>query len=107
MTLRKNAKIGDGSPCIAVEDFPEVQSVQGNVQSSAQSFQIPEPSLKMEEELVDILRDQGLKDLHVSACDVSLEWKNKLLNIITAHESLFLLNKMECFLAKDFVHSSV
>lgn len=104
MTLRRNAKIADISLCIAVEDFPEVESVQCNVQSGAQSCHIPEQPLKSEEELTNILRDLGLNNLDLSACEVSLEWKNRLLNIITAHESIFLRNKMNFGLAKDFVH---
>lgn len=104
VTLRRNAKIADVSPCIAVEDFTEVESVKCNIQSSAQSCHISDQPLLSEEELANILRDLGLNDLDLSPCEVSLEWKNKLLSIITAHESIFSRNKMDCGLAKDFVH---
>ncbi|KAG1925166.1 interleukin-1 receptor accessory protein-like 1-A [Pimephales promelas] len=67
VTLRRNAKIADVSPCIAVEDFTEVESVQCNIQSSAQSCHISEQPLLSEEELTNILRDLGLNDLDLSA----------------------------------------
>lgn len=108
VTLRRNSKIADVSPCMAEEDFPEVASAQCNVpcnvQSGVQPWHIPEQPLKSEEELTSILRDLGVNDLDPSACEVSLEWKNKLLNIITAHESIFSKNKMDCGLANYFVH---
>lgn len=104
VTLRRNAKIADVSPCIAVEDFTDIEIVQCYIQSSAQPCHISEQPLQLEEKWTNILRDLGLNDIDLSACEVSLEWNNKLLCIITAHESIFSRNTMDCGLAKAFVH---
>lgn len=46
----------------------------------------------------------GLQDLDISSCEVSPEWKDKLLRIIEQYESIFSRHKMDCGEAKDFVH---
>ncbi len=54
--------------------------------------------------LMQILNDLGLRDLDLTACEVSSTWKIKLLHLVKKYESIFSRNKMDCGEAKDFVH---
>ncbi len=100
LTLRRNAKIADVSPCIAVEDLPESDCIKSQVQY----FQHEDGSQESEDELMQILNDLGLRDLDLTACEVSSTWKIKLLHLVKKYESIFSRNKMDCGEAKDFVH---
>lgn len=46
----------------------------------------------------------GLQDVDLSSCEVSLEWNDKLLQLIEQYESIFSRHKMDCGEAKDIVH---
>ncbi len=46
----------------------------------------------------------GLQELDLSSCEVSLEWKDKLLRITEQYESTFSRHKMDCGGAESFVH---
>lgn len=100
LTLRRNAKIADVSPCIAVEDLPE----SDHIKSQVQHFQHEEASQESDDEMVHILNDLGLKDLDLTACELSTAWKIELLRLIEKYESIFSRDKMDCGEAKDFVH---
>lgn len=100
LTLRRNAKIADVSPCIAVEDLPE----SDHIKSQVQHFKHEEASQESEDEMVHILNDLGLKDLDLTECEVSSAWKIDLLRLIEKYESIFSRDKMDCGEAKDFVH---
>lgn len=100
LTLKKNAKVADVSSCLSVQDFPE----SDRIQSSAQFTQSSSPSPRSENEISQILTDMGLEDLNLSSCEVSSEWKDKLLQIIEQYESIFSRHKMDCGEATDFVH---
>ncbi|RXN38043.1 Retrovirus-related Pol polyprotein from transposon 412 [Labeo rohita] len=100
LTLRRNAKIADVSPCIAVEDLPESDSIKSQVQH----FQHENGSKESEDELLQILNDMGLRDLDLTACEVSSTWKMELLHLVKKYESIFSRDKMDCGEAKDFVH---
>lgn len=94
---KRNARIADVSPCIAVKDYDRIQS---NVQC-AQSSDVPS---RTKEVIASILRDLGLQAIDLESCEVSLEWKDKLLHLIENHESTFSRHKMDFGEAKDFVH---
>lgn len=100
LTLKKNAKVADVSPCLSVQDLPDPVRIQ----SSAQYTQSPSPEPRSEEEMSRVLSDMGLQDLDLSSCEVSLEWKDKLMKIIEQYESTFSKHKMDCGEAVDFVH---
>lgn len=100
LTLKRNAKVADVSPCLSVQDLPEPKRVQSNTQFA----QSPQPAVRSEEEIQKILSDMGLQDLDMSSCEVSLEWKNRLLHLIEQYETIFSKHKMDCGEAKDFVH---
>lgn len=88
LTLKRNAKVADVSPCLSVQDLPEPDRIQ----SSTQYMQGSSPAPRSEEEITRLLSE------------VSLEWKNKLLQITEQYESIFSKHKMDCGEATDFVH---
>ena len=100
LTLKRNAKVADVSPCLSVQDLPEPE----HVQSSAQHTHSSPPKARSEEEISRILSDIGLQDVDLLSCEVSPEWKDKLLHIIEQYEHIFSRHKMDCGEAKDFVH---
>uniref|UniRef100_A0AAV2KRL7 ribonuclease H n=1 Tax=Knipowitschia caucasica TaxID=637954 RepID=A0AAV2KRL7_KNICA len=83
----------------SIQDLPEPQRVQSNTQRTMET-----PVLKTEEEINKTLMDMGLPEVDITSCEVSLEWKNKLLNLIERYDSTFSRHKMDCGEAKDFVH---
>ena len=100
MTLRRNAKIANVSPCIAVEDLPEADTFRSNVQYGQQS----DSSSRTKEDMAAVLKDLELQDIDLESCEVSLAWKDKLLRIIEGHETIFSRHEIDCGDAKDFVH---
>lgn len=84
LTLKKNAKVADVSPCSSVQDLPDPKRVQSCAQYTADP-----PVLLSEVEITKTLDDMGLHDLDIASCEISLEWKNKLLHIIERYNSMF------------------
>ncbi|KAL4007957.1 hypothetical protein ACER0C_001809 [Sarotherodon galilaeus] len=107
ITLRRNTKVADASTCVAVEDL-EVASDQN-----------PGETLKVQSQTVcsdthssspscssfrDSLQKVGLEDLDLDSCEVSDHWKAQVLQLIHRYEDVFSKSKLDCGLAKDFVH---
>ncbi|XP_037828975.1 uncharacterized protein LOC108247133 isoform X2 [Kryptolebias marmoratus] len=100
LTLRRNAKVADVSTCVSVHDFTKTECIQSNKQYTKDSVKTP----VTDEDMSHILSDIGLQDLDLSSCEVSMEWKNELLQIIRQYEYIFSRHKMDCGDATDFVH---
>lgn len=99
VVLKRNAKIADVSPCIAVQDLPLPKQIQSNLQCTEE----PLPP-RSSEEMKRVLSDLDLGELDLESCEVSAHWKDKLLQIIENYESVFSRDKMDCGEAKGFVH---
>lgn len=96
--LRRNAKLADLVPCVALEDL---DLVSGHQSTSV----VPSPPVcsdvrNAEEKLQSI----GLGELDVSRCDASSECKDKLSELIVRYQDIFSRNHLDCGKAKDFVH---
>ncbi|KAL3999269.1 calcium/calmodulin-dependent serine protein kinase [Sarotherodon galilaeus] len=100
LTLRRNAKIADVSPCLSVQDLPEPVQIQSSTQYTQNSSPAPRSEVEMSQRLCDL----GLQDLDLSSCEVSPEWRDRLLRLIEQYESIFSRHKMDCGEAADFVH---
>ncbi|KAJ8414524.1 hypothetical protein AAFF_G00037260 [Aldrovandia affinis] len=109
VTLRRNMKLADVSPCVALEDFelkvdhpPDTelkthnQSTQKNTDHIYRSPVAPT--------LQDSLSSLGLADIDVNSCEVSPYWKGQLVELIQKYEDVFSKDKLDCGQAKDFVH---
>lgn len=99
VVLRRNTKIADVSPCVAVEDLPQPTVFKSNVQC-AESSQPP----RTLEEMRLVLDSMNLSDIDLESCEVSPEGRDSLLRIIENHESIFSRDKMDCGTARGFVH---
>ncbi|RXN37938.1 Retrovirus-related Pol polyprotein from transposon 412 [Labeo rohita] len=109
ITLKRNSKIADVFPVVAVEDLGaqsdhnvnemvsvQSQSTVGGVVSDKESC----PVFKLHESL----RELNLGDLDVDSCEVSFYWKSQLVQLIKRHEDVFSKHKLDCGKAKGFVH---
>lgn len=106
VTLRRNSKVADVSPCIALEDLDASShqadrdefKMHNQTISSAESSATPTCSFS------DSLKHLGLSELDVDACEVSPYWKGQLVQLIHKYESVFSKDKLDCGKAKDFSH---
>ncbi len=99
--LRRNAKLADLYPCIALEDIDSVDTVKPPLVSCPMSLsdswdQSTSPSEK--------LKSVGLHDLDVESCDVSDQCRQRLGSLILTYEDIFSRNHLDCGEAKGFVH---
>lgn len=101
ITLKKNSKVVNVSPCVALEDL-ELDSERPftTVKTQSQSLHDDPP----EPDIQDILQKMGLSDLDIDSCEVSPQWKGQLLHLVQKFEHVFSKHKLDCGRAKDFVH---
>ena len=111
VTLRRNAKVADVSPCIALEDFEDGtdQTVYQNVgkvgSDSCNGSLTAQSSVCGSVASGDSrLEDLGLQGLSVADCEVSLAWKDKLTDLIVEYESVFSRHNLDCGKATGFCH---
>lgn len=109
VTLKRHTKVADVSACIAIEDLDvtpeqkpaaEVKVQSQTVCGETASSPGPPPCPRFR----DSLHDLGLDELDIDACQVSDYWKSQLLQLIHKYEDVFSRDKLDCGLAKDFVH---
>lgn len=100
VTLRRNTKVADVYPCIALEDVCEAASestVRLCVQQSAvEPDRSDAPSSR--------LQKCGLESVDLDACEVSDFWKAKLCDLVLEYESIFSRHSLDCGEVRDFVH---
>ena len=109
VTLRRNTKLADVSPCVALEDFElnmdhahdtELKAQDQSMQKSVDhAHSTPgAPTLR------DTLNSHGLDKIDIDSCEVSPFWKSQLVELIQRYEDVFSKDKLDCGHAKDFVH---
>ncbi|KAL7865118.1 hypothetical protein SRHO_G00103650 [Serrasalmus rhombeus] len=105
--LRRNSKVADVFPCLALEDFDinprqsacsDVKVLNQKVDDPTADKVLPKSSLH------DRLNQLGLGDLDVDSCEVSAYWKEQLVDLVCKHEEVFSKNTLDCGKAKDFSH---
>lgn len=111
IVLRKNAKVADVYPCVALEDLDQTtdrvfsQNV-GAVRSDKSCGSLTVGGSTSGASLTGNgrLDDLGLSDLNVGDCEVSPFWKNKLVDLIEKYECVFSRHSLDCGEAKGFCH---
>lgn len=93
ITLRRNTKLPDVSPCLAVEDVTVTQGLCRSHNVTDSAFTKPFPSI----DPMQLLREYGLEDIDIDGCEVS-----KSCNV--SHCDVFSRDRLDCGEAKDFVH---
>lgn len=101
VTLRRNTKLADVSSCLAVEDLTVTQGLSKTSSDVPNSF--PAENV-LSPDVVQMLKDYGLGDINIDACDVSMSWKRKLAALLVSYHDVFSKDKLDCGEAKDFVH---
>ncbi|KAK0152244.1 Retrovirus-related Pol polyprotein from transposon 17.6 [Merluccius polli] len=99
IVLKRNTKLADVFPCVAAEDLSQPDHIQVHSQSMAGPM-----TPRSKEDVRRALDKLGLSDLDLDSCTVSDLWRDRLLQIIERHESIFSQDKMDCGEATDFVH---
>lgn len=101
VTLKRNVKITDVSPCIAVADL----SIQ---QSSCQLDDTkPENSNTPSVDATDLkqkLSNLGLSDLDIDLCHISSQSKRQFVELVEEFEDIFSRHSLDCGEAAGFVH---
>ncbi|KAL1255089.1 hypothetical protein QQF64_013150 [Cirrhinus molitorella] len=101
ITLKKNSKVANVSPCVALEDLEaDVERSFETVKSQSQAVQ----DGTLDPDFHDTLLKMGLSDLDIDSCEVSSQWKSQLLRLVQKYEHVFSKHKLDCGRAKDFVH---
>lgn len=124
VTVRRNAKIADVFPCVALEDFDSdyldvsdfsqtplqqhVHMVHHNSTDAsdsrgADSLTI-DSDFKPHKVTSGVLHEIGLTDIDLDSCHLSPDWKGKLVQLIAKYESIFSRGKLDCGKATDYVH---
>lgn len=109
IVLRRNDKLADVYPCIALEDFDQVpeqrvfQNVAMSSGSSCGSLSAKSSVSGVGQFSESRLDELGLKDLNVNDCEVMPFWRNKLIDLIKKYE-FFSRHSLDCGEAKGFCH---
>lgn len=98
VTLKRNCKLADVSPCVAVEDFAVFQNTS-QVEGKDQVIDYPESSSEdLEKKLVEV----GLKDIDINLCQVSHSTKRELVQLLVSYNDIFSKHALDCGKAKGF-----
>ncbi|KAJ8342714.1 hypothetical protein SKAU_G00326420 [Synaphobranchus kaupii] len=101
ITLRRNAKIADVFPCLAVEELP---ITQGLCRLQVDASNPPRASPQSAGDPVQLLKDCGLADIDVDGCEASETCKRKLAELVLSYKDVFSRDRLDCGEAKGFVH---
>nr|XP_023676939.1 uncharacterized protein LOC111848834 [Paramormyrops kingsleyae] len=100
ITLRRNAKIADVFPCLAIEDLNITQG-SCRTQAAGPSLELSASALSG---LTRVMNDAGLSDIDLDSCEVSQADKAKLASLLLEYSDIFSKDSLDCGEAKDFVH---
>ncbi len=99
ITLRRNSKIADVSPCLAVEDL-DIQ--QGSCKmENRKPEQVIRPTVT-DADFKDRLFNLGLSDLDIDSCDASFCSKRELVELVEEYEDIFSRHSLDCGKAEEF-----
>lgn len=101
VTLKRNSKIADVSPCVAVEDF---SISQGHCSKTERVPNIRSEPVVSQAEINTKLENLGLSDLDIDSCQASFQSKQKLVNLVEQYEDIFSRHQLDCGEAKGFIH---
>ncbi len=92
VTLKRNCKLADVSPCVAVEDFTVFQSTS-QVEGKDRVIANPESS---SEDLEKKLAEVGLKEIDINLCQVSHSTKRELVQLLVSYNDIFSKHALDC-----------
>lgn len=98
VTLRKNRKLADVSPCLAAEDFPVLQGTGKIKEVSSEIQATPNCALNLR------LQNVGLSEIDIDLCKVTDASKEKLVRLLVNYNDVFSKHPLECGEVKEFEH---
>ncbi|KAL1257977.1 hypothetical protein QQF64_011221 [Cirrhinus molitorella] len=96
VTLRRNRKLADVFPCLAVEDFELLQGFS--------HAQVPTSEKIGISDLKQRLKAVGLNDIDIDSCFASDTAKEKLVQLLENYNNVFSKHALDCGEVRDFVH---
>ncbi|KAL7851923.1 hypothetical protein SRHO_G00177080 [Serrasalmus rhombeus] len=111
ITLRRNAKVADVFPCIALEDLESIKDVSTHQNVGALRSESSEGSLTAKSVVKGSstssdskLTSLGLQGINVEDCQVTPFWKSKLVDLIAKYDTVFSRHSLDCGEARGFCH---
>lgn len=101
ITLRRNSKLADVSPCVAAEDLT---LFQGTCQREDDTSEVTRVKQEDITDLKERLQKSGLGDVDVDHCEVSPSTKLQLVTLLEKYQDVFSKHHLDCGEAKGFVH---
>lgn len=101
LTLKRNSKLADVSPCLAVEDFT---LFQGSCQKKSDTDHVNAPKNTDDTDLKQRLQSAGLGSIDIDFCQVTPSTKLQLIQMLEDYQDVFSKHHLDCGEAKGFVH---
>uniref|UniRef100_A0A3B1J038 ribonuclease H n=1 Tax=Astyanax mexicanus TaxID=7994 RepID=A0A3B1J038_ASTMX len=101
ITLKRNSKLADVSPCLAAEDFA---LFQGTCQREQSDTNKQLPAEMTETDLKQKLSNVGLTNIDIESCQVSHQTRQDLVQLLLDYQDVFSKHPLDCGEAKGFVH---
>lgn len=129
LTLKRNCKLADVFPCLAIEDLaasqglhvasekkqpdahnkhPDIEIQQSHTEK--QVHDIPQqkldtlPSAYSAGQLAKSLLELGLSDVDIDACQVSKDCKSRLTQLLIEYQDIFSKHSLDCGEVKGYTH---
>lgn len=99
--LRRNAKLADVYPVVALEDMDVAVRSEAPIAACAQSAVPPTADAGSAN---DRLRSVGLDGVDIESCEVSENYKRRMADLVLQYEDVFSRHHLDCGEAKGFVH---
>ncbi|XP_076841572.1 uncharacterized protein LOC143485839 [Brachyhypopomus gauderio] len=100
VTLRRNAKVADVYPCLALEDFQTDKNLSEVPSCSQRILQSQSDLSSLHEEL----KQHGLGNIDLDSCEVSGQCKLDICKLVIRYEDIFSRQALDCGEVTDFVH---
>lgn len=101
VTLKRNCKLADVFPCLAVEDFELLQGFsQVQLPTSGNSCQLAPSTADLKQRLKAV----GLKDIDIDTCSVKDAAREKLVQLLENYHDVFSKHSLDCGEVSGFVH---
>ncbi|XP_031735145.1 uncharacterized protein LOC116401066 [Anarrhichthys ocellatus] len=99
--LRRNAKLADVYTCVALEDMDVAEQTEVPLAGCTQSTVPPTVDADSAKDELDSV---GLSTVDIESCEVSVDCKRRMADLVLQYEDVFSRHHLDCGEAKDFVH---
>ena len=97
--VRRNAKLADVFPCIALEDMDDTPT-----EVPLASCSLRTATANVEHSADNKLQSVGLTAIDLASCDVTEQCKDKLTDLVVRYNDIFSRHHLDCGEARGFVH---